>query len=617
MKRHLLLFLLSFFLFSSNIHAQVAVNAVTASSSQSSNTPDKTLDNDLSTRWASNGSGEWIKYDLGSIFNLSSVDLAFYRGNLGIYYFSIEVSEDNVNYTSVYQGESSGSSNNPETFNFSGTNARYVKIIGQGNNTSTAPNYNAITETVIYGSAIGNQPPQAALTVDEDAGHAPFTVTFDASGSSDADGNTLSYNWDFGDGNSGTGQTISHIYQEGYYEATLMVSDGNGTNTATKKILAYGAEGFKATGLSLINADTDQEIKLISDGETLNLSALPTRNINFKANVSPSRVGSIVFDVNGQNSFRSDNDIPYSLAGAHNGNYFNYTPSPATYAVTIRPFVDVDGTGTAGTPATINFTIIDQPNTAPVLAAIGDQTVTEGEQLTLALSATDTDNDPLTFSLSTVADFINLRDNGDGTAVLSITPSYQIAGTYSATVTVDDGNGESASETFTITVISNPGGVPQAGDFRTKASGDWGDYSIWQKYNATTHDFVDVSIGELPGTATNVYIQKDHAVTMSGDGSCKSLNLNGTLDVRRLDVGDHVLEVWGQLRFFSGAIPGTNQNLGGITAPPGQWIHSNENSGGRIRFRGSTDHQIIPGTSGGLTDGLSGWADWSLHWIRE
>ena len=47
----------------------------------------------------------------------------------------------------------------------------------------------------------GNQPPVARLEVDKAWGRAPLSASFDADGSSDADGDPLSYEWDLeGDG---------------------------------------------------------------------------------------------------------------------------------------------------------------------------------------------------------------------------------------------------------------------------------------------------------------------------------------------------------------------------------------------------------------------------------
>jgi PKD repeat protein len=82
-----------------------------------------------------------------------------------------------------------------------------------------------------------NQPPTAVPG-------GPYTseaaVTFDGSGSADADGNVpLTYAWDFGDGTTGTGVTAGHTYTaDATYTVTLTVTDalgatGSATTTAT------------------------------------------------------------------------------------------------------------------------------------------------------------------------------------------------------------------------------------------------------------------------------------------------------------------------------------------------------------------------------------------------
>jgi hypothetical protein len=80
-----------------------------------------------------------------------------------------------------------------------------------------------------------------------------FTCTFDGSGSTDSNGTVVSYEWNFGDGNAGTGKTISHTYAlSGSYTVSLTVTDNTGaTDTASKVVspIALTARGYTANGL--------------------------------------------------------------------------------------------------------------------------------------------------------------------------------------------------------------------------------------------------------------------------------------------------------------------------------------------------------------------------------
>lgn len=59
-------------------------------------------------------------------------------------------------------------------------------------------------------------------------------VAFDATKSSDADNDGLTYTWDFGDGNTGSGPTPLHTYADnGTYTVTLSLSDGQGNTSVT------------------------------------------------------------------------------------------------------------------------------------------------------------------------------------------------------------------------------------------------------------------------------------------------------------------------------------------------------------------------------------------------
>ena len=81
-----------------------------------------------------------------------------------------------------------------------------------------------------FANLIINTPPEA------DAGRgvtafAGKAAAFSAVKSSDIDGNELSFTWDFGDGNKGDGEQVSHVYAAGgSYTVTLAVDDNSLTS---------------------------------------------------------------------------------------------------------------------------------------------------------------------------------------------------------------------------------------------------------------------------------------------------------------------------------------------------------------------------------------------------
>jgi uncharacterized repeat protein (TIGR01451 family) len=75
-----------------------------------------------------------------------------------------------------------------------------------------------------------NRSPTAEASADPTSGPAPLDVSFDGRGSSDPDGDALTYEWNFGDGSPlATGSTTTHRYATvGTFTATLRVRDGRG-----------------------------------------------------------------------------------------------------------------------------------------------------------------------------------------------------------------------------------------------------------------------------------------------------------------------------------------------------------------------------------------------------
>ncbi|MGV3559001.1 NHL domain-containing protein [Larkinella arboricola] len=135
-------------------------------------------------------------------------------------------------------------------------------------------------------------------------------------------------------------------------------------NHRIRKVTAQSVT-LSVVSFSLINADTDQEIKVLTPGEQLNLATLPTRNLNIRANTSPTTVGSVVMQLSGrQNRTQTETEAPYALFNDTDGDYKSWTPYTGNYSLTVTPYTGPKGTGTAGQPLTLSFSVIDQPSGA-------------------------------------------------------------------------------------------------------------------------------------------------------------------------------------------------------------------------------------------------------------
>lgn len=117
--------------------------------------------------------------------------------------------------------------------------------------------------------------PVAVATSDITGGTEPLTVQFSSDGSSDPDGDSLQFLWNFGDGTTSTEANPSKTYiQKGSYTVELTVSDGENISTATPIIIQVGIP-------PTIHIGTPSNESTYKAGDTIFYSASATDSAGF------------------------------------------------------------------------------------------------------------------------------------------------------------------------------------------------------------------------------------------------------------------------------------------------------------------------------------------------
>jgi uncharacterized delta-60 repeat protein len=162
--------------------------------------------------------------------------------------------------------------------------------------------------------------------------------------------------------NLGSSASISDIALQGS-RLYAVGSQSNIDGTTLGIVAAYQLEEPSAlpsvSGFTLVNAANEQDIQLLKDGDVLNLSILPKATLNIRANTTPARVGSVFFELSGEQSRKwTENGPPYALFGDIGGNYFSSPLPEGDYTLTATPYTQAKRRGEKGTSLTIRFTVV-------------------------------------------------------------------------------------------------------------------------------------------------------------------------------------------------------------------------------------------------------------------
>ena len=285
---------------------------------------------------------------------------------------------------------------------------------GCSNSAGTPPNVPLDPEP----AAPVNNPPLADAGGPYSGEAGTTLIQFDGSGSSDPDGDAISFAWDFGDGNTASGMMPTHTYSAAdNYTVELVVDDGNGGSASSVTSAAISAPPANIAPVADPGGPYSGE---------------PGQMITFDGSGSADPNG----DVLAYSWDFGDGSTGSGVSPTH-----AYTTA-ANYTVTLTV-----SDGQLETSVTTTAEIAVPPaNRAPVADPGGPYSGETGVEIRFDGSASsDPDGDSLTYAW----------DFGDGStgAGASLTHTYAAAGAYEVSLVVNDGALDSARAATRVEVV--------------------------------------------------------------------------------------------------------------------------------------------------------------------
>ncbi len=126
--------------------------------------------------------------------------------------------------------------------------------------------------------------------------------------------------------------------------------------------------------LFLINPSTNKRVRELQDGITI-----ANQNWNVEAVTNPGQVGSVVFDLNGEKNFRTENVVPYALVGDVKGQFGGTSLQTGKNTIVATPYKKGNGNGEVGEPMKVTFTVGNNARVANVGADKTDSSISADE----------------------------------------------------------------------------------------------------------------------------------------------------------------------------------------------------------------------------------------------
>lgn len=269
------------------------------------------------------------------------------------------------------------------------------------------------TKQLVFSSAA----PVADFSFSPDGAEAPASVSFDASASSDDQG-IESYSWDFGDGNSGSGQKVTHSYPKaGSYQAKLTVSDADAQKTELMKVVTVqnAADKLPVASFSVGGAGAPAPVTLTFDASD-STDDNGIKGYSWAFGDGQTGVGKVVTHA-------------YSVGGSF------------TVALTVTDTADQTHISTQ----TLNIKAANKPPVAGIKVTPASASVGLNTNVTFESTSTDSDG-----SIASSAWLID----GKSYNTAKVEVKFTKAGVVNASLTVTDNQNATAATQYSLTVVN-------------------------------------------------------------------------------------------------------------------------------------------------------------------
>ena len=248
-----------------------------------------------------------------------------------------------------------------------------------------------------------------------------LTCSFGGSGSFDTSANIISYNWDFGDGETGAGPKTTHTYAvPGTYSVTLTVTDENHVSGSSVRSVTVTSPPPPVP--------IPPSVAIVVPASGAAFAAPATVGIAATASDQDGTIASVRFYF-GSSLMGTATDAPYTVTSS--------ALSPGSYTLTA---VATDNAGLSTTSGSVTIRVLVTPSASFTYACI---------RLTCTFNGSSSQGDMTSYAW----------DFGDHTGVYSgtvVTHTYTRAGTYAVASTVANAIGSSTTSQG-VTVVPRPG----------------------------------------------------------------------------------------------------------------------------------------------------------------